>query len=358
MTQTALPTLDQIRALPKVSLHDHLDGGLRPDTIIELAGPAGHALPRDNPDELGQWFFAQANSGSLEAYLETFDHTLAVMQQAPNLVRVAREAIEDLAADGVVHAELRFAPELHQRGGLTKEQVLEAVLAGVKEGLQDTPGMTAGVIVCAMRQHNQANQIADLALRYRHRGVVGFDMAGPEAGHPPVDYLPAYNRLRWESFPITLHAGEADGATGIHQALHLAGALRIGHGVRITDNIEGFDNHELDDAAPRLGTLAQWVLDRAIPLEMCPTSNIQTGTAQSIATHPATALAKLGFAVTINPDNRLMSATSVSQELTKLVQQAGWTLDDVRHAIVASGQAAFLNHHQRCDLVTVLSQPM
>jgi len=339
----------QVRALPKVELHDHLDGGLRPETIIELAGQVGHALPANTPETLGQWFFDQASAGSLPAYLETFAHTLAVMQQPDHLARVAREAVADLAADGVVHAELRFAPELHTRQGLELELVVDAVLAGLRQGEQDHLGTTTGLILCAMRQTTNQAAVADLALRYRHRGVVGFDLAGPEAGFPPSLFQDTWQRLRLASFPVTLHAGEAAGAESIRQAIHLGGAVRIGHGLRLIDSIEGWDGPDLGGA--KLGDLAHWVRDQAIPLELCPTSNLQTGAAQDYASHPITALRQLGFTVTINCDNRLMSRTSVSQEMWHLVEQAGWSLPDLAQATLDAAAAAFVHADQRQDLI-------
>jgi len=339
----------QLKALPKVDLHDHLDGGLRSETIIELASQASHPLPKDTPQALGQWFFDQANAGSLPAYLETFDHTLAVMQQPDHLARVAREAVADLAHDGVVHAELRFAPELHTHQGLSLDQVVDAVLAGLGQGRQDNPGVSTGLILCAMRQNTRQAAIADLALRYRHRGVVAFDLAGPEAGFPPSLFQNILRRLRLASFPVTLHAGEADGVASILQAVHLGGAIRIGHGLRLIDDIEGWDSPDPNDA--KLGHFAHWVRDQAIALELCPTSNLQTGAAHSYASHPITALRRLGFTVTINCDNRLMSNTSVSQEMWHLTQQAGWSLTDLAQTTLDAASAAFIPADQRQDLI-------
>ena len=339
----------QVKALPKVELHDHLDGGLRPETIIELAAQVGHPVPANTPDTLGQWFFDQASAGSLPAYLETFDHTLAVMQQPDHLARVAREAVADLAADGVVHTELRFAPELHTRQGLTQDQVVDAVLAGLREGEQDHPGMTTSLILCAMRQATNQAAVADLALRHRHRGVVAFDLAGPEAGFPPSLFQATLQHLRLASFPVTLHAGEAAGTESIQQAIHLGGAVRIGHGLRIVEDIAGWDAPDL--AAAQLGDLAHWLRDHAIPLELCPTSNLQTGAAQDYASHPITALKQLGFTVTINCDNRLMSRTSVSQEMWHLVEEADWDWPDLAQATLDAAAAAFIHADQRQDLI-------
>jgi len=351
------PDVTQIKALPKVVLHDHLDGGLRPQTIIELAESAGHRLPATDPEALGRWFCDQANSGSLPVYLTTFDQTLAVMQTADNLARVAREAVIDLANDGVVHAELRFAPEQHTRGGLGMSQAVSAVLAGLSEGAQEatTAGqpITTGLILCAMRQANNAPAVAELALAKRQTGVVGFDLAGPEAGFRPSLFVDTLRRLRLASFPVTLHAGEADAAASVAEAIHLGGAIRVGHGVRLIDDI----GDPLDPTAAQLGPLAHWVRDQAIALEMCPTSNLQTGAAKSYAAHPITALHRLGFTVTINCDNRLVSGTSMSAEMSHLVEQAGWELPDLAQATLNAASAAFLHHDARQDLIDNLIVP-
>jgi adenosine deaminase len=336
---------DTVKALPKIVLHDHLDGGLRPETIIELAGPAAHALPTEDPAALGEWFVAAADSGSLVRYLDTFVHTAAVTQTADNLARVAREAVVDLADDGAVYAELRFAPEQHLAQGLTLDEVVDAVLAGLAVGCEEAMvqghEIQANAIVCAMRQGNNADAVSQLALRFRERGVVGFDLAGPEAGFPASRYVSALNRVRDASFPTTIHAGEAFGPASIGQAVHAGGAIRIGHGVRIVEDIDGWR----DPATATLGELANWVRDRHIPLEMCPTSNRQTGAVPSIAAHPITQLRELGFAVTINTDNRLMSGTSATKESYALVKEAGWTLEDLRGATLTAARGAFVH----CD---------
>lgn len=345
-------TQDVIRALPTVLLHDHLDGGLRPSTLLELAHEIGYELPADEPEALAAWFVEAASSLRLERYLETFEHTVAVLQSAPALTRVAREAVLDLADDGVVYAELRFAPELHQRAGLELRDVLDAVLAGVAEGRQET-GLRAGVLVCGMRQADRFEETAALALAARDRGVVGFDLAGPEEGFPPTRAARALAGLAQAYFPITLHAGEGAGVVSVEQALEV-GALRLGHGARLVDDLT------LVDGAPErtvLGRLAHWVRDRRIALEMCPSSNIQTGAARDVAHHPATLLHRLGFAVTVNTDNRLISGTSQSRELALLVDEAGWTLDDVRDVTVTAARSSFLHHDEREALVADLILP-
>lgn len=357
------PTPETIAALPKVLLHDHLDGGLRPQTMIELAAASGHRLPADTPEELGRWFVDSADSGSLERYLETFAHTVAVMQTREELARVAREAVLDLAADGVVYAELRYAPEQHQTKGLSLQQVVDAVQAGIEEGKQEAArsGRTieAGTLLSAMRQNDRGEEIAELALANRDEGAVGFDIAGPEDGFPPSRMRSAFRRLREANFPYTIHAGEAAGTDSIWEALQVCGTLRLGHGVRITDDITVSpgvgDVGTVDEA--ELGTLASWVLDRQVPLEVCPRSNLQTGIAGSIAEHPVSLLWHLGFAVTINTDNRLVSGTSLSQEMNSLVTEAGWTLDDLEEATLLAAWNAFAPHHIKQQIVTDQIEP-
>ncbi len=341
-------TPDVIAALPKVLLHDHLDGGLRPATVVDLAADAGHRLPTTDPEELGAWFVRAADSGSLETFLETFAHTVAVMQTAEGLRRVAREAVLDLAADGVVYAEQRYAPEQHLAGGLSLQDVVDAVQQGFDEGvaLAEEEGrfIRIGTLLTAMRHADRGSEIARLALDNRDVGVVGFDIAGAEVGFPPSRHLEAFRLLRRENFPFTIHAGEAAGPEGIWDALQLCGAVRIGHGLRIVDDIEvdGVD----DDGYPlaRLGRLASWVRERQVPLELCPSSNVQTGAAPSIAEHPITLLRDLGFTVTVNSDNRLMCGTSLSREMTLLVAEADWSLGDLEAATLGAAFHAFASY--------------
>jgi adenosine deaminase len=349
---------EQIAAMPKVSLHDHLDGALRPATIIELAAEVGHELPTTDPAELGSWFTHAASSGSLERYLETFAHTVAVMQTPEGLRRVAEEAVLDLAADGVVHGELRYAPEQHLQRGLSLQEVVDAVRSGLQDGVAavaDTGrSIRVGTIVTAMRHADRGDEVAELALANRDRGVVGFDIAGAEDGFPPSRLASAFATLRDADFPVTIHAGEAAGLDSIAEAVHLGAASRIGHGVRIVDDIA----FPADGAGePEMGRLAHWVRDRQIPLEMCPSSNVQTGAARSIAEHPITALKALGFAVTINPDNRLMSGTTLTREMTLLADEAGWTLEELEESMVIAAWNAFLHHDERGDLVDQILLP-
>ncbi|WP_022917638.1 adenosine deaminase [Ruania albidiflava] len=356
-------TRETIAALPKVLLHDHLDGGLRPATIIELAAQVDHQLPATEPEALGEWFVAAADSGSLERYLETFEHTIAVMQTTDALARVAREAVVDLAADGVVYAELRYAPEQHQRHGLTLQQVVDAVHAGIAEGKAEAAraGHTieAGTLLSAMRQNDRADEIAELTLANRDRGAVGFDIAGPEDGFPPSRQRTAFQTLREANFPYTIHAGEAAGPESIWEALQLCGALRLGHGVRIIEDIELGPAGDAAGAGTQatFGRLASWVLDRQVPLEVCPCSNLQTGIAASVANHPISTLWHLGFAVTINTDNRLMSGTSMSREMELLVTEAGWTLDDLEEATLLAAWNSFAPHHIKQQIVTRQVEP-
>lgn len=352
------PDAAEIRALPKVVLHDHLDGGVRPATLIELAAEAGRALPADDPEALAAWFEATASAGSLVGYLAAFEHTVGAMQTAAALARVAREAVVDHAAEGVVLAELRWAPEQHLAGGLDPQAAVDAVRAGIAEGVAEARAaghrIRAGQILTALRDGDRAAVVADLALANRDRGVVGFDVAGPEAGHPLSRHADALRALRAASFPVTVHAGEAAGPESVADAVHQGLALRLGHGVRIVEDVvlaepTAEDPWGLDGAV--LGALAHWVRDRQIPLEVCPSSNLQTGVAPTLAAHPVTPLARLGFAVTISTDNRLMSATTPSRELTRLVTEADWTLGDLLTATLTAAHAAFVHHDERLELV-------
>src|SRR4051812_13771603 len=295
----AIAYSDIVKA-PKALLHDHLDGGLRPATIVELADAVGHELPATDPAALGEWFVAAADSGSLERYLETFAHTVAVMQTEEGLHRVAKECALDLAADGVVYAEVRYAPEQHLERGLTLDQVVEVVNAGFVEGCAEAAALgrpiRVGVLLTAMRHAARSQEIAELAVRFRDSGVVGFDIAGAEAGYPPTRHLDAFEYLQRENFHFTIHAGEAFGLPSIWQAIQWCGADRLGHGVRIVDDV--------DASTGRLGRLAAYVRDKRIPLELCPSSNVQTGAAASIADHPIGLLRGLRFPGRVKKKNR------------------------------------------------------
>ncbi|GII03492.1 adenosine deaminase [Planobispora takensis] len=346
------PTLEEIRRAPKVLLHDHLDGGLRPETIVDLARETGYdRLPTTDPDSLRTWFQEASDSGSLERYLETFDHTVGVMQTRESLVRVAAECAEDLANDGVVYAEVRYAPEQHTSRGLSLEEVIEAVLEGFRIGSEGR-GIRVGTLLTAMRHQARSMEIAELAVRYRDVGVAGFDIAGAEAGYPPTRHLDAFEYLQRENAHFTIHAGEAFGLPSIWQAIQWCGADRLGHGVRIIDDIA-----VSGDGEPKLGRLAAYVRDKRIPLEMCPTSNLQTGAASSIAEHPIGLLRRLNFRVTVNTDNRLMSATTVSQEFAKLVEAFGYGWDDMQWFTINAMKSAFLPFDDRLALINGVIKP-
>ncbi len=308
-------------------LHDHLDGGLRPQTIIDLALQNGYgALPATEAGKLGQWFRDSADSGSLERYLETFAHTVGVMQTAEGISRVAREATEDFADDGVVYAEIRWAPEQHVDAGLSLEQVVDAVLDGFRQGeaaaAERGKRIRVGALVTAMRHAARSSEIAELAVAYRG-----------------------------ENFHFTIHAGEAFGLPSIWEAIQWCGADRLGHGVRIADDIADVSG------GPVLGRLAQYVRDKRIPLEMCPSSNVQTGAARSIAEHPIGLLRKLYFRVTVNTDNRLMSGTSMSREMALLADAFGYGWDDLQWFTINAMKSAFIPFDERLDIINNVIKP-
>jgi adenosine deaminase len=344
---------DIVSAAPKVLLHDHLDGGLRPATIVQLAAESGHALPESDPEALATWFAEAADSGSLERYLETFAHTVGVMQTASALTRVARECVEDLADDGVVYAEIRYAPELHVDGGLELDEVVAAVQQGFEEGMAAAGGpIVVRHLLTAMRQAARAREIADLAIAWRDHGVVGFDIAGPEAGYPPTRFIDAFEFLQRENYHFTIHAGEGFGLPSIWEAVQWCGADRLGHGVRIVDDIKVDE-----DGTAELGRLASYVRDKRIPLEMCPSSNVQTGAATSLEDHPIKLLASLRFRVTVNTDNRLMSRTSLSQEFRLLGDTFGWGLREMEWLTVNAMKSAFIPYDERYRLITETIKP-
>ncbi|MUL67742.1 adenosine deaminase [Mycobacterium sp. CBMA 234] len=350
-------TLDQIKQAPKALLHDHLDGGLRPATVVELAAQNGYdELPTTDVGELAMWFRTQAHSGSLVRYLEPFAHTVGVMQTADALYRVAFECVEDLAADNVVYAEVRFAPELHITGGMVLDEVVDAVLAGFADGEKAVAaaGQAATVrcLVTAMRHAARSREIAELAVRFRDRGVVGFDIAGAEAGYPPTRHLDAFEYMRGSNARFTIHAGEAFGLPSIHEAIAFCGADRLGHGVRIVDDIES-----RPDGNFRLGRVANIVRDKRIPLEMCPSSNVQTGAASSIAEHPFDQLARLRFRVTVNTDNRLMSDTTMTQEMAHLVDAFGYGWTDLQRFTINAMKSAFIPFDERLAIIDDIIKP-
>jgi adenosine deaminase len=346
---TLLLTEQQIALAPKVLLHDHLDGGLRPQTMIEHALASGYTkLPSYDPEKLAKWFVEACSSGTLELYLETFEHTISVMQTRDEIIRVARECVIDLAADGVVYAEVRGAPELFTRKGLDLDQVIEATVEGFNQGMAEVAhnGKKIRVehILCALRQNYVSEEVATKVVKYKGRGVVGFDIAGPEAGFPPTDHIKAFNYLRENGAHYTIHAGEAFGIESIALAVRECGAERIGHGIRLIDDID-FSSGE-----PKLGSLAQEILDNQVCLEMAPTSNLQTGGAASYATHQIGIMKKLGFNVTLNTDNRLMSATSMIREAREIATGYSWTMDDL-HDVARNGiYSAFIDDDEQEDI--------
>jgi len=345
-------TIDTIRRAPKVLLHDHLDGGLRPATVIDLAAEFGYdRLPTTDPEELAVWFTKGADRRDLELYLETFAHTVAVMQTPEALSRVAYEAGVDLAADGVVYAEIRFAPELHTERGLSLDEVVEAVLTGFERARAET-GIEIGTLLTAMRHAARSLEIAELTIRHRDRGTVGFDIAGAEAGNPPSRHLDAFHLIQRESSHITVHAGEAFGLPSIWEALQFCGAERLGHGVRIVEDISTDA-----DGKVHLGPLASFVRDRRIPLEMCPTSNVHTGAAPSIAEHPIGMLRRLRFRVTVNTDNRLMSNTSMSEEFAALAAAFDYDLADMEWLTINAMKSAFWPFDKRLRLIDEKIKP-
>ena len=356
MSMNNIPTAAQIKLVPKVLLHDHLDGGLRPQTIIDIAQEIGYsALPTQDAAELAIWFREACDSGSLVRYLETFSHTIAVMQRREDIVRVAKECALDLARDGVVYAEVRGAPELFTEQGLSMSDVVDATLDGYEQGMKAAAaeGFTIVVrsLLCGMRQNKKSQEVAELVVKYRDRGVVGFDIAGPEDGFPPSDQKDTFDYLRKENAHFTIHAGEAYGLPSIWEAIQLCGAERLGHGVRIIDDID------FSGAQPKLGPLAAYVRDRRIPLELCPTSNLQTGAAASYAQHPIGVLAKLRFRITLNTDNRLMSQTSMSFEMEEAVKAFNWGFTDLQRTTINAMKSAFIPYPERLAIIENVIKP-
>jgi adenosine deaminase len=349
--------LETIRSAPKALLHDHLDGGLRPATVVDLAREYGYrGLPTEDVDELAAWIRRGADRKSLELYLETFAHTCGVMQHPAAIARVAAECAEDLAADGVVYAEVRFAPELSTMAGMTPDEVVDAVIEGFRIGMANAAAaghpIVVRALVTAMRQAAHSMEIAEVAVRHRDDGVVGFDIAGPEAGFRPTRHLDAFEYVRRENFHITIHAGESFGLPSIWEALQICGAERLGHGVRIIDDIT------VDaDGTPHLGRLAAFVRDSRVPLEMCPTSNVHTGGAASIAEHPIDLLRRLRFRVTVNTDNRLMSGVSMSSEFAALDSAFGLGLGEMEWLTINALKSSFIPFDERLYLINEVVKP-
>ena len=341
-----------LKKLPKVLLHEHLDGVLRPETVIELAKDSHYTeLPSRDPEQLAKWFHQGANQGSLPKYLEGFAHTIAVMQTEEALERVAYEQAEDLNRDGVVYFETRFAPVFHTRKGLTHQQVVSAVLKGLERGRKDF-GISSGLIICAMRNMDVSLEMAELAVDFRGRGVVGFDLAGEEGGYPPKKHVDAFHYIQRENFNITIHAGEGFGKESIWQAIQYCGAHRIGHGTRLIDDIA-----VADGKAVKLGDLAQYVLDKRIPLEICLISNVHTGAAKSLEEHPFKIFYQAKFRVTLNTDNRLMSDTSMSKEFAAAAETFGLGLDDFEKLTINAMKSAFLPYDKRIEFIYSVIKP-
>jgi len=350
-------SLDLIKQAPKALLHDHLDGGLRPATVLELAEETGYdELPANDVEALATFFRTAAHSGSLVRYLEPFAHTVGVMQTPEALHRVAFECAQDLAADSVVYAEVRFAPELHIDRGFSLDAVVDAVLAGFADGEKAAGSegrtITMRCLVTAMRHAARSREIAELAVRFRDKGVVGFDIAGAEAGYPPTRHLDAFEYMRGNNARFTIHAGEAFGLPSIHEAIAFCGADRLGHGVRIVDDID-----IAADGSVKLGRLASILRDKRVPLEMCPSSNVQTGAATSIAEHPFDLLARSRFRVTVNTDNRLMSDTTMSQEMLRLVEAFGYGWSDLERFTINAMKSAFLPFDERLAIIDEVIKP-
>jgi adenosine deaminase len=355
MTTSSL-TRDVLTRIPKVLLHDHLDGGLRPATVLELAEADGYAgLPTRDVDELAAWFIVDDPEADLVRYLRGFAHTVAVMQRRENLVRVAEECALDLARDGVVYAEVRFAPELHTERGLTLDEVVEAVLEGFRRGedaaRREGHPIVVRTLLSAMRQAARSLEIAELAVRHRDEGVAGFDVAGPEEGYPPTQHLDAFQYVQRANFHITLHAGEAFGLPSIWEAIQYCNAERLGHGVRIVDDIT------VRDGEAHLGRLASFVRDRRVPLELCPTSNVHTHAVASFEEHPIELLRQLGFRITLNTDNRLMSGISLTDEFASCHGAFGWDLATMEWVTTNAMKSAFHPFNERLDIITKVIKP-
>ena len=347
-------TLDKalLTTLPKVLLHEHLDGVLRPQTVIDLANDEKYSdLPTRDATALAAWFHQGANQGSLAKYLEGFAHTVAVMQTEAALERVAYEQVQDLCQDGVVYFETRFAPVFHTRKGLSHQQVVSAVLRGLEKGRRDF-GVSSGLIICAMRNMEGSLEMAELAVDFRERGVVGFDLAGEEGGYPPKKHVDAFHYIQRQNFNITIHAGEGFGKESIWQAIQYCGAHRIGHGTRLIDDIA-----IAQGKAVKLGDLAQYVLDKRIPLEICLISNVHTGATPSLAEHPFRILYQEKFRVTLNTDNRLMSDTTMTQEFEAAANTFGLSLNDFEKITINAMKSAFLPYDQRCRFIYSVIKP-
>ena len=342
-----------IRSAPKVLLHDHLDGGLRPNTIIELANELKYnRLPTKDAEELGNWFHQGANKGNLVDYLQGFEHTCAVMQTKEALTRVAYEMMEDMKNDGVCYVETRFSPVFHTSKGLYHEDIVNAVLEGLEKGKRDF-GVGYGLILCGMRNMKNTLEIAELAIDFRNQGVVGFDLAGEEGGYPPKKHIEAFQFIQRANFNITIHAGEAFGKESIWQAIQWCGAHRIGHATHLKEDFT-FDK---DGNVVAFGDLAQYVLDKRIPLEICLLSNVHTGAVDKIENHPFGILFKEKFRVTINTDDRLMSDTTMTKEFLTAIEYFNLNLEDIEKITINSMKSAFIQYKERLHYIYNIIKP-
>ncbi|HPI36945.1 MAG TPA: adenosine deaminase [Ignavibacteriaceae bacterium] len=348
-----LKTENVIRLAPKVMLHDHLDGGLRPQTIIELAKEIKYnKLPSSDAGELADWFHQGANKGNLVEYLMGFEHTTAVMQTKEALKRVAYEMMEDMKDDGVCYIETRFAPVFHTSKGLHHDEIVEAVLEGLEKGKRDF-NVGYGLILCGMRNMENTLEIAELAVNFRKQGVVGFDLAGEEGGYPPKRHIEAFQFIQRSNFNITVHAGEAFGKESIWQAIQWCGAHRIGHGTRILEDLVV----DKDGNILGLGDLAQYILDKRIPIEVCLLSNVHTGAIDKIENHPFWKLYKNKFRVTINTDDRLMSDTTLTKEFITANEVFGLNLEDVEKITINAMKSAFIPYNERLNYIYSVIKP-
>ena len=348
-----MKTEEIIRNVPKVLLHDHLDGGLRTQTIIELAKELKYTkLPTSDPGELSEWFFRGANKGNLVEYLQGFEHTCAVMQTKDALTRIAYEMMEDMKKDGVCYVETRFAPVFHTGKGLYYEDIINAVLEGLEKGKRDF-GVGYGLILCGMRNMKNTLEIAELAVNFRRQGVVGFDLAGEEGGYPPKKHVDAFQFIKRENFNITIHAGEAFGIESIWQAIQICGAHRIGHATRLIEDMH-FDK---DGNIVSLGDLAQYILDTRLPLEINLLSNVHTGAIDKLENHPFIKLYKEKYRVFLNTDDRLMSDTTLTKEYLTATDMFGLTLDDIEKLNINAMKSSFIPYKERLPYIYNIIKP-
>lgn len=348
-----MKTEEIIHEVPKVQLHDHLDGGLRPQTIIDITKELKYdKLPTDDPQKLAEWFHRGANKGNLVEYLQGFEHTIAVMQTREALERIAFEMMEDMYNDGVFYIETRFAPVFHTQKGLHYDDVVNAVLSGLEKG-REKYKIDFGLILCGMRNMTNSLEIAELAVNYRNKGVVGFDLAGEEGGFPPKKHLDAFQFIQRENFNITIHAGEAFGKESIWQAIQYCGAHRIGHATRLTDDIV----YDSKGKIAALGELAQYILDQRIPLEICLLSNLHTGAVDKLENHPFKKLYNQKFRVFLNTDDRLMSNTTLTKEYLTASDLFGISLDDIEKLNINAMKSAFVHYNERIRIIYDVIKP-